>query len=361
MSFYRRWIHYQEHRLAARDKNRRILPFEWGLDWISANSAAENPLDYVKSYAEQALGDSWRFYASPPLLSYSLTGTRLTFPTPALTPYPTNNQVYCRLFPARDKRHAVIVVPQWNADSTSHVGICRMLQRFGMTAARLCLPYHEGRLPPGMKRADYMISPNVGRTLHATRQAVIEIRQLAHWLHHQDYERISVLGTSIGSCVGYLAFTHEPLICSGVFNHVSSFFADVVWNGLSTRYIRWGLEGSIRLEDLRYCWAPISPWYFVPHLKSNPRPHLLITAKYDLSFTPELAQKIFDRYQLHNIPCHQVVLPCGHYTTARFPFKYLDGWIICRYLIKQLSQPVLRNRDSVNGQKHSSHRPSRRG
>ena len=80
------------------------------------------------------------------------------------------------------------------------------------------MPYHEQRLPPDMKRADYMVSPNIGRTVHATRQAVLEVRQLVTWLKEQGYERIAVVGTSIGSCVTYLAFVHDPSICTAVFN-----------------------------------------------------------------------------------------------------------------------------------------------
>jgi hypothetical protein len=188
-----------------------------------------------------------------------------------------------------------------------------------------------------MKRADYMVSPNIGRTVHATRQAVLEVRQLVTWLKEQGYERIAVVGTSIGSCVTYLAFVHDPSICTAVFNHVSSFFADVVWTGLSTRYIRWGLEGHISLKDLRQCWAPISPWFFIDRLKTCSRPHLLITAKYDLTFRPELTEKVLHQYQSQNIPHQRIALPCGHYTIATFPFSYMDGWHMCRYLVAQLS------------------------
>ena len=188
-----------------------------------------------------------------------------------------------------------------------------------MTAARLSMPYHDQRRLPDMKRADYMVSSNIGRTLHATRQAVLEIRQLAWWLREQGYDRIGVMGTSIGSCVTYLAFVHEPLISTGVFNHVSSHFADVVWTGLSTRYIRWGLDGHISLEDLRHCWAPISPWFYVDRLKDRNRPHLLITAKYDLSFRPELSQKVFDQYDSHGIPDQRAVLRALHH--RHLPFQ----------------------------------------
>ena len=28
----------------------------------------------------------------------------------------------------------------------------------------------------------------------------------------------------------------------------------------------------------------------------------------------------------------EVILPCGHYTTGRFPFKLMDGLAMCRFL-----------------------------
>jgi hypothetical protein len=36
------------------------------------------------------------------------------------------------------------------------------------------------------------------------------------------------------------------------------------------------------------------------------------------------------------MPYQRVILPCGHYTLAHFPFNYLDGWHMCRYLRSQL-------------------------
>jgi hypothetical protein len=188
-----------------------------------------------------------------------------------------------------------------------------------------------------MRRADYMVSPNVGRTAHSVRQAVLEVRQLVRWLTSQHYRQIGVVGTSIGSCVGYLAFTHDRSIATGVFNHISSHFADAVWTGLSTRYVRWGLEGHIELAQLRQCWALLSPWQFVERLAADHRDHLLIMAKYDLTFLHELGRQILSRYRDLKLPINLVELPCGHYTTAHFPFKYLDAWHICRFLRRQLA------------------------
>lgn len=340
MNPYASWIHRWERSLTMRDQNRKIFPFDWGLEWIHSDGDVPkvDPLSYIKEHAQTVLEDSDSYFKPPPIEDWILEEDQLTFSAPFQSIYPENNTVYCRLFPVKSSEKAVIVVPQWNASSDSHVGLCRVLQRCGITAVRLSMPYHEQRLPEKMKRADHMVSPNIGRTIHATRQAVLEVRQLANWLRGQGYKRVGVMGTSIGSCVTYLAFAHDPSICTAVFNHVSSFFADVVWTGLSTRYVRWGLEGKVSLADLRECWSPISPWFFINRLKNCYRSHLMITAKYDLSFSPELSNKVFERYEAEKIPYQKVVLPCGHYTTALFPFKYLDGWHICRHLISGLSR-----------------------
>lgn len=322
-----------------RDRNRQIFPFSWGLDWITEQNliagGASDALEFFEGWAGGILENSESFFAVPDIRDCSFKDGRLTFSTPTPSPYPENNQVACKLFPSPGSRTAVVVVPQWNARSESHVGLCKAIQRLGMTAARVTLPYHEERCPLDTQRADYMVSPNIGRTIHAVRQAVLEVRQLVHWLRERRYRKIGLVGTSIGSCIGYLAFTHDEAIDTAVFNHVSSYFADVVWTGLSTRYVQWGLEGNIRLPDLRACWAPLSPWYFVERLKRKYRPHLLITAKYDLTFLPELGELLVDRYRTLDLPVEVRELPCGHYTTAHFPFKYLDGWYICRHLKAQ--------------------------
>ncbi|MEE2823168.1 MAG: alpha/beta hydrolase family protein [Acidobacteriota bacterium] len=339
MSFYKRWVHNRELRLTLRDPHRKIFPFDWGLDWIGNNNNFDttfSPLECLKNQADGILSNSSQYYEPPLLENVVLKEDTLTFSTPTPSPYPENNTARCRIFKTQKTKSAVIVIPQWNAQKDSHVGLCQMLRRLGITAVRLCMPYHEQRLVPEMQRADYMVSPNIGRTLHATRQAVLEVRQIARWLRETGYQKIGVVGTSMGSCIAYLAFVHDTSICTGVFNHVSSFFADVVWTGLSTRYVRWGMEGNISLEDLRHCWSPISPWFHIGRLKKNNRHHLLITAKYDLTFRPELTEKMFQEYKTHNIQYQRIVMPCGHYTLATFPFKYLDGWHMCRYLLHQL-------------------------
>ena len=160
---------------------------------------------------------------------------------------------------ARQPRAAVVVLPQWNAQPESHVEACRIFNFIGMSALRLTLPYHEQRRPPELQRADHLVSTNVGRTIQSMRQAVLDTRAAVRWLKNQGYERIGILGTSVGSCIAFLAFAHEPDINAGTFNHVSGYVADVAWRGLSTRHLREGFANHLTLDELREYWTPISP------------------------------------------------------------------------------------------------------
>src|SRR5206468_921669 len=104
--------------------------------------------------------------------------------------------VYARYFPAASSDRAVIVMPQWNADEEGHLALCRLLARFGISALRLSLPYHDQRKPGELERADYMISSNVGRTIQAMRQAVQDVRRAADWLIARGTKHVGVMGTS---------------------------------------------------------------------------------------------------------------------------------------------------------------------
>ncbi len=328
----------REAELTTQDANRRIFPFEWGLEWLRTEGLGDRrpPLGRLLDVTGAWLEESRDFFRPQGNGDWSQDRQELTFPTPTPGPLDFNNTARCRIFEATGSHRAVVVVPQWNADEESHVGLCRILQRLGITAIRQCMPFHEKRRPPGMERADYMVSPNIGRTLHSIRQAVLELRVIVGWLRRQGYRRVGVMGTSLGSCVAYLAFAHDPDIRAGVFNHVSSFVADVVWKGSATRYVRWGLEGRIRLDDLRRCWAPVSPFCHIGKLRRDSRPHLLITAKYDQTFLPDLTRQVLEEYERQGLRPNVVQLPCGHYTTARFPFSYMDGWHICKFLRRNL-------------------------
>jgi dienelactone hydrolase len=166
------------------------------------------------------------------------------------------------------------------------------------------------------------------------RQAVLDARRAIWWLHSQGFERIGILGSSLGSCLALLTTAHEPLIKAEALNHISPHFADVVWHGLSTRHVRDGLEGHIELDVLRTLWSPISPRGYLERLRD--RQTLLVYARYDLTFPVDLSEDLVRAFQELNIPHELAVLRCGHYSTGKAPFKFVDGWILTRFLKKAL-------------------------
>jgi hypothetical protein len=334
-----RVFHGWERRLAAAANNRVVRPFEWGLDWIDGINrvASDRAFEALDAWAARAVAESEQFFAIEPCREYSLQGDTLSFPSAVVTPHPVNNTVRARYFPDRSprgRRRAVLVLPQWNSDAWGHVGLCRLLNRFGITALRLSLPYHDARMPPELERADYIVSANVGRTAQVCRQAVLDARRAIAWLAREGYESIGILGTSLGSCLSMLTTAHEPLIRAAALNHVSVYFADVVWEGLSTAHVRKGLEGHIDLERLRRVWMPISPYPYVPRVRG--RQILLVYARYDLTFPPALSRQLVAEFDRHGIDYQLTILPCGHYSSGITPFKWMDGIALCRFLAKRL-------------------------
>jgi dienelactone hydrolase len=338
-------MHAREHHYATRDTNRIVRPFEWGAEFIREHVNGDDPRRLFREHAESVMEHSEEFYRLPPITDYHLAGEHLTWTSAVHTPSPVNNTVHARFFPATEKgkkrekrRPAVVLLPQWNAQPESHVDLCRVLNRLGISALRLTLPYHEARRPAELERADYLVSSNVGRTIQSLRQAVLDTRAAVNWLiEHEGYNRIGILGTSIGSCTAFLAFAHEERIDVGVFNHVSGYVADVVWHGISTKHVRAGVEGEVTLEELREYWRPISPMPFIPRLlKMKERPIRFITARYDLTFPIDLSREVIAEARGHGIPLDVAWLPCGHYTMGETPWKYLDGWKIASFLRKHL-------------------------
>ena len=362
-----KFFHAWERRLASVTKDRVVRPFEWGLDWIEANGHSREapPESVLLDWASHALSDSQKFFDTPDTSDYTFTPQTggatgaLSFPSPMHTPHPENNTVHALYFrsaqsakrpssigdrrpsigdrPAsrtRSAKRAVVVLPQWNADPSGHVGLCHLLNRFGLSALRLTLPYHDARRPPELNRADYIVSSNVGRTMQVCRQAVMDTRRAVAWLHKQGYDRIGILGTSLGSCLSLLTAAHEPLIRAQALNHISPYFADVVWRGLSTQHVRTGLDGHIDLDTLRTMWLPISPQMYLDRVKDKKT--LLVYAMYDLTFPVDLSQNLIREFQQRRIPHEVVILPCGHYSTGVAPFKYLDGFVLARFLDRNL-------------------------
>jgi dienelactone hydrolase len=344
MRLWRNYMHRRERWYHQRDNNRLVRSFEWGLEHILEHVNGDDPRVVMREHSARTMESSNDFYALASITDYHLAGDQLTWTSAIQTPCYENNVARARYFPAKLKngkppRKAVVVLPQWNAQPESHVEACRIFNIIGMSALRLTLPYHQERRPPELERADHLVSTNIGRTIQSMRQAVLDTRAAVQWLKQEGYEQIGILGTSVGSCIAFLTFAHEPDLKAGAFNHVSGYVADVVWHGLSTAHVREGFADHVTLEELRDYWSPISPLPFIPLVaKMGHRPIRFIVARYDLTFPIDLSHQAISEARSHNLPLDIVWLPCGHYTTGELPWKAIDAWKIATFFRRQFKQ-----------------------
>jgi len=352
---YQRWMFDWETRLTMRDTNRVVRSLDWGLEWtkawpVSINGAVNpvaEPERYLSTLSRAIVAESDRFYsytrptdfrleqrippAKPGQTPEPKPATFLRFTSPVQTPYPENNLVNARWFPARGRR-AVVVFPQWNSDAESHNALCRIFNFLGIAALRLSMPYHDVRMPPELERADYAVSSNIGRTIDSTRQAVVDARCCLDWLESQGYTELGLMGTSLGSCYAFITAAHDHRVKVCAYNHASTYFGDVVWTGQSTRHIRAGIEGELTQDRLRELWLGISPMSYFDHYQRHSKKSLVIYATYDLTFLPEFSRLIVEEFKRRSENFRVCILPCGHYTTGETPYKYLCAFHLARFL-----------------------------
>ena len=322
--------------------HRRTLPFAWGLEHLDVSVNGEAPRAALEKYAAQTIASSDEWYAVSLADDYALKDGVLTFTSAIASPWPQTNRVHAQLFPANLRGPAVVVLAQWNARWEEQQNVCRWLQRLGVTAVKVSLPYHDRRAIPGHPRADHLVGPNLGLTMQAARQSVLDSRRTLRWLEREGYGPLGVLGTSIGSAIGFITMCHEPSIRAGAFVHASTYFGEVVASGLTTTTVWEPVSAAgITADELRGFWSPISPFPYIGKLRDAGKKILLITGRYDPTFSPELTEQLVEKLRREQVAFKHLALPCGHYSMGVWPFSHIAGYRFGKFLQSALA-PHLR-------------------
>jgi hypothetical protein len=345
MSWLERKIRQYEHARWATDDNRRVLPFYWGLEYLGGHADEQNPRAFLNAWVEQTLAHSDDWLAVEPAADYHLhpaensghSGRVLTFTSAVKSRWAENNLVHARLFAVCTSGPAVVVLPQWNAKWDVQVNICRWLNRMGITALRLSMPYHDRRMIPGHERADNLVGPNIGLTVQANRQAIMDTRRCLLWLAQQGYGKLGLVGTSIGSAVGFITMAHDPLVRAGAFLHVSTYFADVVRTGMNTAHVWEGLRANVTADELQRYWSPISPFPYVSRMRGSAQKMLMVTGEYDPTFLPDFSESIIREVRGAGVEADTLVMPCGHYSLELKPFSYAAALKMGMFLFQHLA------------------------
>lgn len=255
----------------------------------------------------------------------------LRFPSDMTTDTDENNVVCAKITESGSLDHALVVFHHWNARARNGQ-IAKFFSQRGVTVVEIAMPYHFERSRPDSAHADYMLSPNLGRTIQSVRQGVWDGRKLIRWLKSEGYKEVSVLGMSLGSWVAGLIAAHDTSVSKASLFLTAGSLADMVWTGRATRSIRDSLEPELSLADLRRAWGPLNVENYADLLA---RPELelhVVLAKRDKVVLPALSEKSLQKLAGSGVRTSILRLNCGHYSLGMPPYILVAGLSLKRFL-----------------------------
>lgn len=330
---YHSWLDRWDERRAQRgEEGKKVTDFILDADRAFPGAKKIASIEEFCVLADQAVADP-AFFDEP---SGSDQGFEredgwLKFPSDISTDIEENNVVWAKITESRSFDQAMVIFHHWNA-STRNGQIAKFFSRRGITVVEIAMPYHFERSRPGSVHADYMLSPNLGRTVQSVRQAVCDGRKLIAWLKSQGYREISVLGMSLGSWVAGLIAAHDRAVSKASLFLTAGSLADMVWTGRATRSIRESLEPVVELTDLRRAWRPLNLENYALNLARSDLELHVVLAKRDKVVLPELSERFMQRLKDAGARPNILVLNCGHYSLAMPPYILLAGLSLKRFL-----------------------------
>ncbi|MER9431982.1 dienelactone hydrolase-related enzyme [Mesorhizobium sp. M0408] len=330
---YHSWLDRWDERRARRGEEGK-KPSDFALDAELAFPGAKKitSIEEFCALADQAVADP-AFFDDPNLSDqgFERLDGWLKFPSDISTDIEQNNVVSAKITESGSFDQAMVIFHHWNASSRNRQ-IANFFSQRGTAVVEIAMPYHFERSRPGSVHADYMLSPSLGRTIQAVRQAVLDGRKLIRWLKIEGYREISVLGMSLGSWVAGVVAAHDPAVSKASLFLTAGSLADMVWTGRATRLIRDSLEPEIELTDLRRAWGPLN---LENYAHSLARPDLdlhVVLAKRDKVVLPELSERFMQRLNDAGARPNILKLNCGHYSLAMPPYILLAGLSLKRFL-----------------------------
>ena len=332
---FHRWLDLWDERRAKRgEQGKKTAAF--ALDAERAFSGAEDvtSIEGFCALADKAVADS-SFFDGPGGndQSFQRRDGWLRFPSDVLTDIDENNVVCAKITESGSLDHALVVFHHWNA-RTRNGQIARFFSRRGVTVIEIAMPYHFERSRPDSTHADYMLSPNLGRTIQSVRQSVLDGRKLIRWLKSEGYREVSVLGMSLGSWVAGVVAAHDTAVSKASLFLTAGSLADMVWTGRATRSIRESLEPELSLADLRKAWSPLNLENYT-HLLARPDLELhVVLAKRDKVVLPALSEKFMQKLAGSGARTSIMRLNCGHYSLGMPPYILVAGLSLKRFLLR---------------------------
>ena len=333
---YHEWLdRWDERRAQLGDEVKEVAEFALDTHLAFPDATKATSLAEFCARADQALTDPTFFEEEERSdLGVSWEGGWIGFPSSIATDVEENNLVWARVTESRPSDHALVVFHHWNATSRNSK-IAEFFSRRGITVVEIAMPYHFERSRPGSSHADYMLGPNLGRTVQSMRQAVLDGRKLIRILKNEGYGEISLLGMSLGSWVAGLIAAHDTAVRKAALFLTAGSLADMVWTGRATRHIRASLEAKLDLADLRRAWGPLNLENYADRLARPGLDLQVALAKRDTVVVPALSKHLMAKLENAEAEPRILELNCGHYSLSLPPYIIRVGWSLQRFLMSR--------------------------
>lgn len=244
--------------------------------------------------------------------------SRVTFPSPIITPHPNNNTVHCEYFcpTAAGKKPAVVVLHILGGDFDLSRLFCRALAGRNINALFLKMPYYGERRQEGVDVR--MISVKPEETVGGMVQAVCDIRQAASWLQAQDEvdpDQLGIMGISLGGITGALTVGIEPRFTKAAFLLAGGDMGAVAWSSTEMAELReqWTKSGRSK-EELFAALKIVDPVTYARPVAG--RQILMLNASKDEVVPPACTVSLWKAFGEPEI----VWWDAGHYSAVRYIF-----------------------------------------
>ena len=251
---------------------------------------------------------------------------KFQFPSRVSTPWAENNTVYGKLYRAgrnwREKP-SVLLVHGWNGElgyEFQFPFLAQLLNRSGINAAMIELPYHARRRPRQPGAITNFISHDPVRMLEAMQQATADLRATLGWLRAEGSPVVGMWGISLGAWLTGLVAAMEPAVRFAVFMSPVVSLDHAIRDLPFCAPIRESMGG--REFDLR----PLNLVNRVP--QCAPAGVLLLESLQDLFAPPETVEEVWRAWGKPEI----WRVPHGHISVlASVPIMYrVSRWIAVR-------------------------------
>jgi len=255
-------------------------------------------------------------------LSKVMKVSKVTFPSPVVTPHENNNTVHCEYFASTTpgQKPGVIVLHILGGDFDLARLFCRALAGKNVNALFLKMPYYGERQQPGVDTR--MISADPELTVKGMTQAVKDIRRAAAWLAAQEDvadDQVGIMGISLGGITSALCVSLEPRFKKAALLLAGGDMGEVAWTSTEMTEVRekWTAQGKTK-DELFALLKPIDP---VTYAKPLPgRKILMLNASHDEVVPPACTKSLWRAFGEPEI----IWWDAGHYTAAR----YLGGGML---------------------------------